>query len=468
MFSHDVRVWGIRTNKNKGRPTYTLRWSVVGKDFPQTFAVKALAESRRTELMAAQRRGEAFDDETGLPESEMRHRLTSVSFYMNAMEFVDMKWPALEAGSRRTLAGSLATVTLALVDDHDGAPDHAVGFRALTGWAFNKAARAADKPCDEYADAIAWIEKHSLPLSALSDPQVARVAYNSTTTDHAGRQFAPDTYRNKMKGLSGAIKYGIELGRLTSNPLERISTTPPRKVTTVDRRVVVNPPQARALISGVDKQGPTGPRLVGFFATLYYAGLRPSEALALRLQDCTLPKKRGVWGTLCLAGSTPYAAPIWTDEGEDSPRKALKHRARNESRTVPACPQLVAHLRAHVEEFGTAEDGRLFARADGGPLRYATFASVWARTREAVLSPSQFESPLAKRPYDLRHACVSTWLNAGVAAPQIAEWAGHSVEMLLSTYAKCIDGQEELARKRIETALEWTGPEADTSRGPSA
>ncbi|OLE28991.1 MAG: hypothetical protein AUG49_00815 [Catenulispora sp. 13_1_20CM_3_70_7] len=464
MYSHDVRVWGIRTNKRKTKTSYTLRWSVRGKDFPQTFAVKALAESRRSELTAAQRRGEAFDEESGLPESEMRHRLTSVSFYVNAVEFMDMKWPALEPGSRRTLASALATVTLALVDDRDGAPDYSVGFRVLAGWAFNKTARVAGKPREEYADAITWIEKHSLPLSALADPRVARVAYNSTTTDHTGKQFAADTYRNKMKALSGAIKYGIELGRLPCNPLEKISTTPPRKVTTVDRRVVVNPRQARALISGVHRQGPTGPRLVGFFATMYYAGLRPSEALALRVQDCTLPKKRGAWGMLCLAGSTPYATPIWTNEGEDSPRKALKHRAKNESRTVPACPQLVAHLRAHIDEFGTARDGRLFTRTDGGPLRYATFASVWARTRRAVLSSVQCDSPLAKRPYDLRHACLSTWLNAGVPAPQVAEWAGHSVEMLLSTYTKCIDGQEQLAQQRIEAALEW----AESDPAPDA
>lgn len=157
----------------------------------------------------------------------------------------------------------------------------------------------------------------------------------------------------------------------------------------------------------------------------------------------------------------PYLAPIWTDNGDDRPRKALKHRAKNESRTVPACPQLVTHLRAHIDKFGTAKDGRLFIRADGGPVRYATFTSMWCRTREAVLSPALFASLLAKRPYDLRHACVPMWLNAGVAAPQVAEWAGHSVEMLLSTYAKCVDGQEDLARKRFQEALEWTEPEAE-------
>lgn len=59
----------------------------------------------------------------------------------------------------------------------------------------------------------------------------------------------------------------------------------------------------------------------------------------------------------------------------------------------------------------------------------------------------------AKVPYHLRHAAVSLWLNAGVPATQVAECAGHSVHVLLKVYAKCIDGQDEAARKRIEAAL---------------
>jgi hypothetical protein len=56
-------------------------------------------------------------------------------------------------------------------------------------------------------------------------------------------------------------------------------------------------------------------------------------------------------------------------------------------------------------------------------------------------------------PYQLGHAAVSLWLNAGVPATQVAEWAGHSVHVLLKVYAKCIDGQDEAARRRIEAAL---------------
>ena len=53
----------------------------------------------------------------------------------------------------------------------------------------------------------------------------------------------------------------------------------------------------------------------------------------------------------------------------------------------------------------------------------------------------------------LRHTAVSTWLNGGVAPTQVAEWAGHSVTILLRIYAKCLAGQEGTALRRIQDAL---------------
>jgi hypothetical protein len=35
----------------------------------------------------------------------------------------------------------------------------------------------------------------------------------------------------------------------------------------------------------------------------------------------------------------------------------------------------------------------------------------------------------------------------------VAEWAGHSVQVLLRVYAKCIDEQETAARRRMGEAL---------------
>ncbi|MEY9935248.1 integrase [Catenulispora sp. GP43] len=458
MNSYDVRIWSIQTRQLTKGASYQLRWIVGGRTFCTNFATRALADSRRAELLLAQRRGEAFDDESGLPESEARQKAADVSWYDHVVAFLDMKWPTLEPGSRRALAASLATTTLALVRDRNGMPDYDEVFTALVNWSFNLLAREAGDPPAEYATSIDWVRTHSMPVTALRNPRTARIAYEATTISPSGKPYAPNTYQNKMKGLSGAIKYAIELDLLDRNPLDRISTARPRKSSTVDRRVVVNPDQARKLIAAVADQGWTGERYVAFFATMYFAALRPAEVLALRVQDCTLPKTG--WGTLCFAESTPYVGTAWSDDGDDSPRKALKHRAKHESRTVPVHPELVAHLRTHIEKFGTAPDGRLFVRANGEDIRYSSFASIWARARKDVLSPAQVDSPMGKRPYDLRHAAVSTWLNAGVSAPQVAEWAGHSVEMLLSTYAKCVDGQQGQDRKRIEEALKWEEPGA--------
>jgi integrase len=78
---------------------------------------------------------------------------------------------------------------------------------------------------------------------------------------------------------------------------------------------------------------------------------------------------------------------------------------------------------------------------------------AWHRAHEAALTQQQVESMLARRPYDLRHACLSMWLNAGVPPAQVALWAWHSVEVLLRVYAECLDGDEEIALRRIEKAL---------------
>jgi integrase len=112
-------------------------------------------------------------------------------------------------------------------------------------------------------------------------------------------------------------------------------------------------------------------------------------------------------------------------------------------------------LRRHLAEFTQGPDGRVFygVRRDSG-LPVVTYRRAWQQARTAALTKQEAASPLAKRAYDLRHACVSTWLNAGVPAPQVAEWAGHGVEVLLRIYAKCIVGQDAAAKWRITAALD--------------
>jgi hypothetical protein len=84
----------------------------------------------------------------------------------------------------------------------------------------------------------------------------------------------------------------------------------------------------------------------------------------------------------------------------------------------------VAILKAHIEEFGTAEDGRLLPQRARRHPRGLSHSRAWEEARQLAFTPAQVESPLAGRPYDLRHAALSTWLNAGVSPADVAKRAG--------------------------------------------
>ncbi len=159
------------------------------------------------------------------------------------------------------------------------------------------------------------------------------------------------------------------------------------------------------------------------------------------------------WGELRLRTARPDAGGQWTDDGASRDRRGLKHRADGESRTVPCPPALTMLLREHLGEFGGAPADPVFRGVQGRPLATITYRRAWDKARQVALSADEYRSLLARRPYDLRHACLSTWLNAGVAPTQVAEWAGRSVEVLLRVYAKCLEGQHEIAKRRIAAAL---------------
>jgi integrase len=102
---------------------------------------------------------------------------------------------------------------------------------------------------------------------------------------------------------------------------------------------------------------------------------------------------------------------------------------------VPISPELVVLLREHIKRFAVGLDGRLFRSENGNPLQPSTWWRVWQKVRQFSVTPAQVASPLLQRPYDLRHSGVTWRLNSDVPPTEVAAWAGHSVEVLMRTYA---------------------------------
>ncbi|MEU9208666.1 hypothetical protein AB0D27_12115 [Streptomyces sp. NPDC048415] len=200
-----------------------------------------------------------------------------------------------------------------------------------------------------------------------------------------GKPAAANTFRRRRAVLSNCLRLAVEHELLPGNTLLRVHWETPKAVEELDTRSVATPAHARALLDAVRAQWTRGVHLVAFFACIYYAAMRPEEVSMLSANQCDLPQKG--WGRLMLAGARPQVGSAWTDDGKPYEERQLKHRARRAVRPVPIPPVLVAILRAHLDAFGTAPEGRLFS----APTRRADpVAGVWRRVER---SPPQGTHP---------------------------------------------------------------------------
>ncbi|MHB1475338.1 MAG: hypothetical protein ACYCV4_17295 [Dermatophilaceae bacterium] len=286
--TYDVKIWTTRVYQGKRGNKYVVRWEVANKERARAHLTKKLAESFRSSLLSAARQGYAFDVATGLPE-HMARQLATVTWYEHAMAFVDMKWTRASPRHRKSIAEALATVTPALVSTDRGAPSPEMIRHTLYQWSFNTAARST-LPDEEMIKVDAWLRANSLPLAQLSLSALVRSALDLLAVRLDGKPAAHATVARKRAVFYGALRYAVELDHLVGHPMDRVSWTTPKADDEIDSRVVVNPTQAAAILQSV---GDIDPAMVGFFACMYYAALRPGEVLHLREQDCTLPEATG-------------------------------------------------------------------------------------------------------------------------------------------------------------------------------
>lgn len=477
-YSFDVRLWKVTKTGREARP-YRLRWVVGGRVHSATFATSALADSRRSELRQAMRRGEAFHVDSGVPESEKRAventetGKASFDWFSFARDYLAGRWRESAAKSRESIADSLATVALAMVERNDDTPPDK-DLRLALRWAVVPANKEAEPP-RHLKEAYDWLSTASRPVTDLEKPEVLREVQYRLSFRMDGTTAAGDTFRRRRRALNAALEHAVDAGIFAENPLRRVRRKRLGAGDTVDPRVLVNPVQGRQLLTAVSYIGSwhrkRGRRLVAFYAVMLYAALRPAEAVGLRLADCHLPEPpkyvvsltkgfvqpRQEWGTLTLRETRPVSGKQWTDSGERHDRRGLKAREVTVERVVPIPPVLVAILRAHLAEFGTAKDGRLFGNERGDIVGSSTYWRVWEEARPLALPPDRVASPLAGRPYDLRHACITRWLNAGVPIAEVARRVGNSPEVIHRRYHGCVDGHEEAANAKIAQALEEEG-----------
>jgi integrase len=197
--------------------------------------------------------------------------------------------------------------------------------------------------------------------------------------------------------ISRTLDFAADDGLIAANPIKGVK--PPK----AKPRKSVSP-LAPEQIEAIRAQLPK--RDAVFVSLLAYSGIRPAELRALKADQIS-----GDW--LTLSHQNP--------NGELEP---LKKRGEGHKRIVPICAALKADL-ASVDW-----DGFLFG--NGQPSQ----KHDWDNWRKRKFEPAVTAAKVTiSRPYDLRHGIASLWYREGIDKLTIADWLGHSIGVLESTYA---------------------------------
>jgi integrase len=477
-WSRKVTFWEHEVATRRKGKTYTVRWTVGGKKQRQPLHGKTAADARKAELMVAYANGERFDIDSGLPESELR-RETALSWHAATLQFTEAHWPHVGSRQRQSIAEGLSEATLAVLKSGKR-PHSADEIRAaLREWAYAARIQGDDLP-EGHKAVIVWLEENTVDMTAFEDdqtgPALARAILEALSRKQDGTAASANYANRRRTTVNKFFEYATEIRLLRTNPLKGVTMRREKSDDTIDPAVVPNSEQITRLLKAAVEHGDLGKRLEAFFATMAYAGLRPEEAIALHRENAYLPPEVGEdhpdfgkqFGEFRLKRADTHAPTRFNDDRtKRRSRRRLKHRAEKAIRIVPIEPRLLKILRRHIADFGYGPGERLFVGPRHGVLSPDRIGKVWREIRPEALTEDELRRGLAAVPYNLRHACVSGWLAAGIEVAQVAEWAGHSIETLLRVYAKCIDGSVQRAKKRLLQAL--AEEESDTEqRGESA
>lgn len=364
--------------------------------------------------------------------------------------------------ARRRRPKALIRVAPVFVPERKGAHTPKALRSALRQWGYNTGQCDTRVVPDDVQRILDWCSANTASVRSVASAETLRALQRAVTRWLDGNPFAPIVARKTRSVLWNLLDYAVDEKLLTENPLKGVKwTAMPKGKRKIDKRAVPNPIQARTLLAAVREEKRSGSRLAAFFGAMYFAALRPEEAAALNKRHLAIPEptwdaKRRCnvfgWGELHLDLEIPHVGGIWTDDGAPRDRRQLKSRDVGDGRTVPCPPELTELLWQHIKEYGYSADGRVFQGERGGEVPMITYTRIWRAARKRALSERAHASPLARRPYDLRHAAVSTWLTGGVDPQTVAEWAGHSLTVLMEIYAACLHGQEVVARQRVQAA----------------
>ncbi len=422
----EVKVYGVQDRRStaQAKLPWVVRYTIDGRHRGKSFRTRAEADRYRSLLMQAVQAGGRFDETTGEPES-WQTPLRELRVHEWSRRWLAAQWQEWQPRTRVSATESLARFITMATEHGAKTPE---GLRV---YLYTALAPGSERDAQHEK----WMAKNSLTLGDLDRERIADID-RRLGLKLDGSPMAANT-TNRIRIIARAsVQSAIEAGAVAADAWpQRSKTRARRKVArtkrSVDVRALPSPAAMAEAIDAIVTQQPGSRTYRVMTAVAYYAGLRPSEVVMLRVRSSELPAEG--WGRLDIT-----EADISFDEPGEP---------KTGPRSVPIPPVLVEMLREWIEENGmTTPDQLLFRTRNDTRPSGSNWARAWHRALESV-----GQNPM--RVYDCRHAAATTWLRAGMPLGETARRLGHSVETLASTYVGALDDEEEVGNQRIDSIL---------------
>jgi integrase len=281
----------------------------------------------------------------------------------------------------------------------------------------------------------ATLEAHRQILNRHWRPHLGQLLQKDCTTSQLqgladAQALSRKTYNNVLGAIKGALAFGARdvPGQVNAAAALKYAKTP---------KVRIDPfsvHEAETLIAALHADWCSG--VAHFLELRFFVGLRPCEALALRVSDYD-----------------PQADVLSVSKSRIKQRERLRTK-NGRDRRVKLCARAVDVLerqlrwRGELAARGLIEHDYLFCAADGRALRSATqVGNCWTKT--LVRLPVRY-----RRPYVARHTSVSWRLMVGESPMWVAQQHGHSVITMFTVYAGWIQGASPEDIATIRAALD--------------
>jgi integrase len=421
-----VRVFDKIAERPDKKSPYIVRWVVNGEEHAQSFKLKSQARAYHARLITAIADHERFSTETGVPVSWELSNLTAAVL---CHQWVSSKKSQWEVKTRESNVAPLAEMLVELVPARSPKPSSGI-FQEIAKWLMSD-----DASCPP------WLAKNSLPLDrctpAACQDAMNRLSHYLDGVDRSTTLKKATTVTRYRRACRAFFDYVVKRELLVSNPWP---TAPRGKRTRKERitksiRIDLLPSleEASAAVERVRSHQPGSKNYQLICAMVLYAGFRPSEARALCIEKCKLPREG--WGEATIDEAVKQVSKLYSLADDDE-----IGAPKTDERIVPLPPVLVAMIREHT---GVRTSGLICPGSNGKPVDLSRLDRAWRRARG--------DAPW--RIYDLRHAHATIALRAGVPAVEVARRLGHSVEVLHSTYEGAMPGDTSTGNALLEAAF---------------